>query len=82
MADKPDAPPRQAGPSRQAGPARPGAAARPGQPRDSAGPEDEYDDRPGDPVCWLCRVCPACGTLADADPPTICPQCRALIPRV
>jgi rubrerythrin len=55
---------------------KPDAAAR-------SGPEDEYDDdRPGDPACWLCRVCPACGTLADADPPTVCPQCRALIPRV
>jgi hypothetical protein len=45
-------------------------------------PRDEYDDAPGDPACWLCRVCPACGAMADEDPPTICPQCRAPIPRV
>ncbi|MGO8957615.1 MAG: hypothetical protein ACLQFR_09635 [Streptosporangiaceae bacterium] len=37
-------------------------------------------DAPGDPACWLKRVCPACGTLADADPPTTCPQCRAAMP--
>jgi hypothetical protein len=33
-------------------------------------------DRPGDPVCLLRRVCPACGSVADEDPPTICPTCR------
>ena len=37
-------------------------------------------DMPGDPACWLKRVCPACGTLADADPPTTCPHCHAAIP--
>jgi hypothetical protein len=37
----------------------------------------ETEDRPGDPACWLRRVCPACGTLADVDPPTTCVQCRA-----
>ena len=31
----------------------------------------------GDPVCWLHRVCPACGRLADEDPPTRCPACGA-----
>ncbi|MEX5721284.1 MarR family transcriptional regulator [Geodermatophilus maliterrae] len=29
----------------------------------------------GDPACWLHRVCPACGRLADEDPPTRCPAC-------
>lgn len=29
----------------------------------------------GDPACWLQRVCPACGRLADTDPPTTCPAC-------
>jgi rubrerythrin len=29
----------------------------------------------GDPACWLNRVCPACGRLADDDPPTRCPDC-------
>jgi uncharacterized protein YeaO (DUF488 family) len=38
------------------------------------------EDRPGDPACWLSRVCPACGALADADPPTTCAQCEAPIP--
>ncbi len=74
MPDKPDAA------ARPADQLRAGAADQ-GQPRGSAGPGDEYDDVPGDPPCWLHRVCPACGTIADADPPTICPQCRAEIPR-
>jgi hypothetical protein len=29
----------------------------------------------GDPACWLPRVCPTCGRLADEDPPTTCPAC-------
>jgi rubrerythrin len=37
------------------------------------------EELPGDPACWLKRVCPACGTLADADPPTVCAQCHAAI---
>lgn len=32
-------------------------------------------DEGGDPACWLARVCPACGRLADEDPPTRCPAC-------
>jgi hypothetical protein len=68
MADRPDA-------ARPPGPAQADPANR-GRPR------DECDDVPGDPACWLCRVCPACGAMADEDPPTICPQCRATIPRV
>ncbi|MFD2092649.1 hypothetical protein [Blastococcus deserti] len=36
-------------------------------------PEDEG----GDPACWLRRVCPDCGQLADEDPPTTCPGCGA-----
>jgi uncharacterized protein YeaO (DUF488 family) len=40
----------------------------------------EEADRPGDPACWLKRVCPSCGSIADADPPTTCPSCRAAIP--
>jgi DNA-binding MarR family transcriptional regulator len=34
----------------------------------------------GDPACWLHRVCPACGRLADADPPTTCPGCGEPLP--
>ena len=41
---------------------------------------DADDDRPGDPACLLRRVCPACGTVADRDPPTVCPQCHADMP--
>ena len=37
------------------------------------------DDRAGDPVCWLPRVCQACGTVAESDPPTTCPQCGSEI---
>lgn len=41
----------------------------------------EEPDVPGDPACWLPRVCQACGAIADADPPTTCPQCGAAITR-
>lgn len=41
-----------------------------------------YDDVPGDPACWLHRVCPACGNLAPVEPPTVCPQCGTAISRV
>lgn len=43
---------------------------------------DEPEDVGGDPACWLPRVCPACGRLADEDPPTRCPGCGELIERV
>jgi rubrerythrin len=33
----------------------------------------------GDPACWLSRVCPECGRLADDDPPTRCPSCGAAL---
>jgi len=54
-------------------------------PQGSGGPwptarDWDDEDRPGDPACWLRRVCPACGTLADADPPTTCPRCHGAIP--
>lgn len=42
---------------------------------------EEPDDAGGDPACWLPRVCPACGRLADEDPPTRCPACGELIER-
>jgi rubrerythrin len=55
---------------------------------DAAGPSPEPEDgrrepgdEGGDPACWLARVCPACGRLADEDPPTTCPGCgAALVP--
>jgi hypothetical protein len=37
-------------------------------------------DTPGDPVCWLKRVCPKCGALAATDPPATCPRCHAVMP--
>ena len=33
----------------------------------------------GDPVCWIHRICPACGRLADEDPPTSCQGCGAAL---
>jgi uncharacterized protein YeaO (DUF488 family) len=38
------------------------------------------EERGGDPACWLRRVCSRCGSIADADPPTTCPQCHAPMP--
>jgi len=49
------------------------------QPR-TAEPADYADDRPGDPACLLRRVCQACGAVAEADPPAVCPQCGADLP--
>jgi rubrerythrin len=45
-----------------------------------AGTSGADEDRPGDPACWLRRVCPECGSMADRDPPTVCPQCHAEMP--
>jgi uncharacterized protein YeaO (DUF488 family) len=42
-------------------------------------PAGEEDDPPGDPACWLNRVCPRCGTMAEDDPPTTCPRCHTPI---
>ncbi|MCW2703681.1 MAG: DNA-binding transcriptional regulator, MarR family [Blastococcus sp.] len=38
------------------------------------------DEEGGDPACWVRRVCPACGRLADENPPTRCPACGADLP--
>jgi hypothetical protein len=43
--------------------------------RDDAAREATSPDDGGDPACWLRRVCPACGRLADEDPPTRCRAC-------
>lgn len=37
-------------------------------------------DEGGDPACWLSRVCPVCGRMADEDPPTRCAACGADLP--
>lgn len=33
----------------------------------------------GEPVCLMHRLCPACGRVADEDPPTRCPHCGAAV---
>ena len=45
-------------------------------------PAADEEDVPGDPACWLRRVCQACGDVASVEPPTICPQCGMAIPGV
>jgi uncharacterized protein YeaO (DUF488 family) len=59
--------------------------AEPGDARQAKGAgragQAEEPDVPGDPACWLPRVCPACGAIADASPPTTCPQCGGAISR-
>jgi rubrerythrin len=45
----------------------------------SDAPSPSADDIGGDPACWLRRVCPECGRMADEDPPTRCPACGALV---
>ncbi len=41
---------------------------------------DDGGDDGGDPACWLHRVCPACGRLADEEPPTRCTGCGGELP--
>jgi hypothetical protein len=38
----------------------------------------EFDEG-GETACWLPRVCPSCGQLADSDPPTKCRNCDTQI---
>jgi hypothetical protein len=38
------------------------------------------DEEGGDPACWLGRVCPECGLLAEEPPPTVCARCGAELP--
>jgi hypothetical protein len=52
---------------------------QPEQARDSSADIDQVE-RPGDAACWLRRVCPSCGTLAEVDPPFVCEQCKEQIP--
>ncbi|MFW6693011.1 hypothetical protein [Streptomyces sp. MAR4 CNX-425] len=40
----------------------------------AAGPEG------GEPACWLERVCPECGRLADTAPPVRCARCGTPLP--
>ena len=42
--------------------------------------EDDGQVSAGDPVCWLSRVCPECGSLAEGPVPAVCPRCGAEMP--
>jgi rubrerythrin len=52
--------------------------------RDSGDPADgpyaAPEDSGGDPVCWLNRVCPECGTFIEGKSPTHCPRCAEALP--
>jgi rubrerythrin len=57
------------------GPEKPGPAGA----REQTVRRQTVREEGGDPVCWAGRVCPACGRLADEEPPTRCPACGRLI---
>ncbi|WP_237318291.1 hypothetical protein [Streptomyces sp. JJ36] len=67
-------------------PAAPAAPATTGTPAAAATPSGPPGPAPadegGEPACLLDRVCPECGGLADAPPPTACPRCGAPLPRL
>ncbi|NAZ74409.1 hypothetical protein GTQ99_03085 [Kineococcus sp. T13] len=42
--------------------------------------EDPGADAGGEGVCWLSRVCPACGRLAEDPRALRCPQCAEELP--
>ncbi|MFR9673553.1 hypothetical protein [Streptomyces sp. TR02-1] len=68
-ADEHPAPAPSASPSPSLGPRTRGG---PEVPNPAGAPAAEEG---GEPACLLDRVCPACGRLADAAPPTVCPRC-------
>ncbi|WP_326794359.1 hypothetical protein OG946_01650 [Streptomyces sp. NBC_01808] len=51
------------------------------EPPTTAGPAATGGAEPegGESVCWLERVCPECGRLADAAPPVRCTRCGTLL---
>jgi rubrerythrin len=51
----------------------------PGRPDGEHEEHEDALDRGGDPACWLARVCPDCGLLAEREPPTRCLRCGAEI---
>jgi rubrerythrin len=55
------------------GEGRPSSDPRPHERRDDA------DQLGGEPACWLPRVCPECGRLAEEEPPTRCESCGTAI---
>jgi rubrerythrin len=57
-----------------------GEPARTGEPHRADVWATGEEDLPGDPACLLRRVCQECGSVADEDPPTTCPQCAADLP--
>jgi rubrerythrin len=38
---------------------------------------DAVEDQGGDAACWLSRVCPVCGRLAEGELADACPACGA-----
>lgn len=62
----------------------PGELTAPRRLADAAPAETAPDAAPaegGDPACFVHRVCPGCGRVADSEPPTSCPGCgRELLP--
>jgi uncharacterized protein YeaO (DUF488 family) len=46
----------------------------------TGGPGGAGGERGGDAPCWLNRVCPECGSIADTEPPARCPNCHAAMP--
>jgi rubrerythrin len=64
--------------ARPSAPARRSAAAASAEREPDTPPEvAEPVELPGDPVCWLRRVCAECGTFVETEPPVVCPQCGA-----
>lgn len=39
--------------------------------------DERGPDQGGDEACWMDRVCPECGRLADEAPPARCERCGA-----
>jgi ribosomal protein S27AE len=37
----------------------------------------DADDEPGDAVCWLHQLCPACGAMPTGEHPERCWRCGA-----
>jgi hypothetical protein len=48
---------------------------------DDGEPEVLAEESSGEPVCWLSRVCPACGRLAEGRDPRTCSACGEALRR-
>jgi len=54
------------------------AESQPDRPTGQITPADQ--DRGGDPVCWLDKVCPSCGLFTGHRPSATCPRCGEELP--